>query len=134
MTYQEFKDKLILFGYVYTAKPLTSVICNEHIIRTGQIFDKQFINWKFRDVRNGETFESTVDYIIDEYGIIRQQFDDTPNIVRFHIYNPKTRLGFAASSGYWTYHTFEKCIEEIGKSEFVNIDVLRNYKLQQIGL
>ncbi len=75
MTYQEFKDKLILFGYVY----------NEHIIRTGQIFDKQFINWKFRDVRNGETFESAVNYIIDEYGIIRQQFDDTPNIVKFHI-------------------------------------------------
>ncbi len=114
MTYQELKDKLVSFGYTYN-------------IHSAGKPSKEFIHWRFRDIRNGELFEASVDYIVDEYGVIRQQFGKTPNVVRFHVYDRNT-------SGYWSEHSFEECVELIIKGEFVRVDVMRNYKLEKLGI
>lgn len=106
MEYKDFISILASFGYLYTKH---NSISHEHY------------QWRYLDTKN----DIVVSYIIDENGIIRQQFSEVHDLVELHIFERGT-------SGRWSKYSFDECIRFICENKFCDINSMRNYKLKSI--
>lgn len=109
MDYQEFTHILSELGY----RPSSYMSC-----------DCEFCTWYFY-IYDGVLDDISVSYMYDENRTIRQQFNNTPNMVRLSVKDVR-----CASN--WHTYTFKDCINQIIKNGYGLKSEVRKYRLNQV--
>jgi hypothetical protein len=112
MKYTEFLSMLRKLGYVMTL--------------SGTNFDKDSGNYHYCWRFHLNDKEVLISYIIDEFNKVRQQFING-EVVKLHI-KP------VGNSGNWEYLSYNKCIDNIIYNGYGDIQSLREYRLNELGI